>query len=414
MTDPEHIERSEPERPAGDAEATRPGYLALARVFLRISLLGFGGPNAHIALMLDEVVEKRRWLTREHFLHLVAVTNLLPGPNSSEVAIHVGHTQRGWRGGLVTGLSFLAPTFAIVVALSSLYFRYGTVPAVEEVFWGLKPVIVAIILAAGWKLGRAAVTDATTAALAIGGVAVAVWLERWEVVAMAAGGAIGWMAYRPRDRTGDGSGTSRRASADRANDTHPGSGGSLAIVVPSLAAVAIGEVGRVFWLMLGIGTVLFGGGYMLVALLEPYVVTQFGWLTADQFLDGIALTQAVPGPIVTLAAFVGYAVAGVAGAAAATAGIYIPSFASVFGVAPFLERWRRLDAVRAILKGVNAVVTGAIVGVALTLLRPAVPDAVAGALLIGALLAAFRFGTPAIWLVSAGLAAGLLRYASSS
>ena len=148
---------------------------------------------------------------------------------------------------------------------------------------------------------------------------------------------------------------------------------------------------------------------MLVALLQPYVVETYGWLTAGQFLDGIALTQSVPGPIVTLVAFVGYGVAGLPGAALATAGIYIPSFTAVFQVAPHLERWRQVDWVRAVLKGVNAVVAGAILGVALSLVRPAVPDPGAGLLLVAALIALFRFGVGAIWLVLAALAVGLGR-----
>lgn len=395
----------------------RPGYGELARVFLRISLLGFGGPNAHLALMLDEVVERRRWITREHFLHLIGVTNLLPGPNSSEVVIHVGYTQRGWRGALVTGLSFLAPTFVFVVLLSSLYFRFGTLPAVEGIFWGLKPVIVAIILGAGWKLGRTAVTDGRLLALAAGGVGVAVFLDRWEVAAMAVGGLITGALHRRRE------GRDPPGDADAAAAVPPepppaaGPGGRGSVLVLPLplplplaaAALGAGELGRLLWLTLWTGSVLFGGGYMLVALLQPYVVGQYGWLTPEQFLDGIALTQAVPGPIVTLVAFVGYGVAGVPGAAVATLGIYLPSFAAVLLVAPFLERWRRVGWVKAVLAGVNAVVAGAIVGVALTLLPPAVPDAWTGLLLALALLALFRFGVGAIWLIAGGLAAGLLR-----
>jgi chromate transporter len=384
----------------------RPGARELALVFLRISLLGFGGPNAHLALMLDEVVEKRRWIGREHFLHLVGVTNLLPGPNSSEVAIHVGYTQLGWRGALVTGLSFLAPTFALVVLLSVLYFRYGAIPAAEPVFWGLKPAIVAIVLGAGWKLGRTAVTDAKLLGLAVVGVATPVLLDRWEVAAMAVGGAVAWLLYR--------GGTGPKAGSEPHTDpptSPPARGSHQALAVVPLVGIAIGagEVARVFWLSLWTGSVLFGGGYMLVALLEPYVVGAYGWLTTEQFLDGIALTQAVPGPIVTFAAFVGYGVAGLPGAVAATAGIYLPSFAAVLLVAPWLERWRRIDWVKAVLQGVNAVVAGAIVGVALTLVPPAVTDPGAAALLVGALVAhfAFRVGPP--WIVAAGLCAGLLK-----
>jgi chromate transporter len=393
--------------------ARRPGYGELAAVFLRISVLGFGGPNAHIALMLDEIVERRRWLSREHFLQLVAVTNLLPGPNSSEVAIHVGHTQRGWRGGLVTGLAFLAPTFLLVVLLSSLYFRFGTVPVVTEVFWGVKPAIVAVILGAGWRLGRTVVTDRWLLGMAVGGVAVSLWLARWEVAAMALGGVVGWLLYGRRPSGAEPDGGPSQGATPAAGDGTPRSERrtSMLVAMPGLAAVgAGGEIARLFWVTFWTGSVLFGGGYMLVALLQPFVVDRYGWLTTDQFLDGIALTQAVPGPIVTLVAFVGYAVAGVPGAAVATAGIYLPSFAAVFGVAPFLARWREVDWIRAALKGVNAVVTGAIVGVGLTLIRPAVPDVVAAALLIGSLVALLRFGTAAIWLILAGLVAGLLRH----
>ncbi len=378
----------------------RAGHGELVRVFLRISLLGFGGPNAHLALMLDEVVERRGWITREHFLQLIGITNLLPGPNSSEVAIHIGYTQRGWRGAFATGLAFLAPTFILVVLLSFLYFRYGTLPAVEGVFWGLKPVIVAIVLGAGWKLGRTAVTDAKLFLLALGGVAVAVFLDRWEVAAMAVGGGIGWLLYR-RDGGSTASHSGPVGVADRR---------SPAVALPLVGLVAgAGELGRLFWLTLWTGSILFGGGYMLVALLQPYVVDAYGWLTADQFLDGIALTQAVPGPIVTLVAFIGYAVAGLPGAVAATVGIYVPSFAAVLLVAPHLERWRQVDWVRATLRGVNAVVAGAILGVALTLLPPAVPDAWTGALLMLALVAGLRFGVKSLWLVLGGLVAGGLR-----
>lgn len=387
-----------------------PGYGELFRVFLRISLLGFGGPNAHLALMLDEVVERRRWITREHFLHLIGVTNLLPGPNSSEVVIHIGYTQRGWKGALVTGLTFLAPTFVFVVLLSFLYFRYGSLPAVEGIFWGLKPVIVAIILGAGWKLGRAAVTDTKLFALALGGVAVAIFLDAWQVVAMVLGGAIAWFLYREEEPPPSGDADVGAVVPPKwPSEASPGRRASLLFLPFSAVVLGIGELGRLLALMLGTGAVLFGGGYMLVALLEPYVVDGYGWLTARQFLDGIALTQAVPGPISTLSAFVGYAVAGVPGAAVATFGIYLPSFAAVLAVAPYLDRWRQVTWVRAALKGVNAVVAGAIFGVALTLMPPAIPDALAGLLFAAALVAVFRFGVGAIWLVLGGLAAGLLQ-----
>jgi chromate transporter len=170
----------------------------------------------------------------------------------------------------------------------------------------------------------------------------------------------------------------------------------------------VAPIGQLFGLTLGAGAVLFGGGYMLVALLEPFVVESYGWLTPEQFLDGIALTQAVPGPIVTLVAFVGYAVAGVPGAAVATAGIYIPSFVAVLLVAPWLERWRHLEGVGAALKGVNAVVAGAILGVGVGLIPPAVQDVWGSLILMVALVALVRFKAKAIWIVGGGIGIGII------
>ena len=392
-----------------------PGYGRLVTTSLRISLLGFGGPNAHLALMLDEVVERRKWLTREHFMHLVGATNLLPGPNSSEVAIHIGYTQRGWRGAMATGLAFLLPTLVLVTLFSALYFRYGTLPAVEGIFWGLKPVILAVILGAGWKLARTALDlgedeaklpSLPLLALALAGIAVAYRLDGMEVPAMLVGGVLGWTLFRNQDTGAAGRGSPAVAALPLLTLT--GSAAPAASISVASALVATPPLLQLLLLTVGAGAVLFGGGYMLVALLEPFVVESLGWLTPQQFLDGIALTQAVPGPIVTLVAFVGYGVAGVPGALVATGGIYLPSFAAVLLVAPHLERWRRVEGFRAALKGVNAVVAGAILGVGLTLLPPALPDGWAGALFLVALVALVRFRIPAVWAVAAGLVAGAL------
>lgn len=416
---------------ATSTESPPPSLGELIGVFLRISLLGFGGPNAHLALMLDEVVERRGWLTREHFLQLVGVTNLLPGPNSSEVAIHIGYTQRGWRGALATGLAFLFPTFVLVVLFSGLYFRFGTLPQVEGIFWGLKPAILAVILAAGWKLAKVALESGSGSGtrdpastggvgslpthrlflllLATGGVATSVLLDRWEVGAMALGGILGWWVLRRRDPRGPNPPQGSEPPAEESPDSAVGRMGLL--LLPATASVfpsAAAPLGQLFGLMLGTGAVLFGGGYMLVALLEPFVVGSFGWLTPEEFLDGIALTQAVPGPIVTLVAFVGFAVAGVPGAFVATAGIYLPSFAAVLLVAPVLDKWRHMEGVAAALKGVNAVVAGAILGVGLTLFPSALEDLWGAAILMAALVALIRFRAKAIWLVMAGIGAGLV------
>ena len=373
-----------------------PSLFDLFRVYLKISLLGFGGPSAHLALMLDEVVERRGWITREHFLHLVGVTNLLPGPNSSEVAIHVGYTQRGRVGAITTGLAFILPAFFIVLGLSWLYFRYGTLPGVAGVLWGIKPAVLAVIVGAGVRLGRAAVHDGLGGLLAVAGAGVALAAGGWEVAAMVSGGALTWARWRRKE----GSGVAR-----------PKDGGlprlALLPLVP-IAGASLGTLGMVFVTHLWIGSVLFGGGYVLVALLEPLAVGRYGWLTSGAFLDGVALTQAIPGPISTLTTFVGYSAAGVPGAVLATVGLYLPSFAAVMLIAPHLERVRGLAPFKAALDGVSAVVAGAIVGVAAGLFPQAVRDPFAGALFVVALVLLAKSRLASGWIVLGGLAAGIV------
>jgi len=387
---------SDEEAPHDPVDRTTPSHGALVRSFLKISLLGFGGPNAHLALMLDEVVDRRRWLTRERFLEIMALTNLLPGPNSSEVAIHVGYTQRGWTGAMATGLTFLLPTFVMVTALSGAYFRFGALPQVEAVFWGLQPVIVATVLSAGWKIGRAGVKTPLQGILAAGGAAVSLISGQAIIMAMLLGGLITWARHsRGGEEPRPGPRTQRRT-------------GLLAAPMVAIGG-SLGTLGSVFLTHLWIGCVLFGGGYVLVALLEPWAVDRYGWLTSSQFLDGVALTQAVPGPISTLSAFVGYAAAGVPGAVLGTVGIYLPAFVSVLLVAPRLERLRELATVRRALAGVVAVVAGAVVGVGASLASAGVRDVWSGGVVIVALALAIRWKLPVIWLVAGGLAMGLLR-----
>lgn len=375
----------------------------LFAVFLRLALLGFGGPNAHLALMLEEVVEKRGWLTREEFLELMAVTNLLPGPNSSEMAIHVGYATRGVPGALVTGLTFLTPAFLMVTGLSALYFSYGSLPAVDPVLATIKPVVLAIILRAGVKLARAAVTGPLEIVLAAVGVGVAILYGGWVVPVMLLGGVATWAVWRGGSGRSDGS-ESATLAVTVPLPLLPIAQSGTASLLAALPAWAVAGL-----VHLGIGLVLFGGGYTLVVLLQPIAVEEHAWLTAGQFLDGVALTQAVPGPISTLAAFVGFAAAGVAGATLATAGIYLPAFAAVLIVAPRFARLREVAGIKAALRGVSAVVAGSLLGVALTLVPPAIPDAPAAIVFViaGAALLSGRAGP--LGLVLGGLAVGVVR-----
>ena len=385
---------------SGTDRAGTPGSPTLAElfvVFLRLALLGFGGPNAHLALMLEEVVDRRAWLTREEFLELMAVTNLLPGPNSSEMAIHVGYATRGVPGALVTGLTFLAPAFVMVTGLSALYFRFGALPGVDPILATLKPIVLAIILRAGVKLARTAVKGALEVALAAAGVAIAILYGGWVVPAMLAGGAVTW--------------TVRRRPLDARMPV-------VSVPLPLLqqGLSLLGYLGSALppWALagaihLGIGAVLFGGGYTLVVLLQPIAVEEYGWLTSGQFLDGVAITQAVPGPISTLAAFVGFSAGGIAGATLATAGIYLPAFMAVLFVAPRFARLREVAGVKAALRGVSAVVAGSLLGVALTLAPPAIPGVAAAAIFVAAAAALLSGRATPLALILVGLAIGGVR-----
>jgi len=410
-----------------DGGSGPPSLGHLTRTWLKISLLGFGGPSAHVALMLDEVVERRRWLTRERFLEIMALINLLPGPNTSEVGMCIGYMARGWRGMLAAGLAFLLPTWILVTTLSVLYFRYGTLPQVEPLLWGLKPVIVGVVLAAGWRIGRAGVKTRLAGMLAAAGAVVSFGAGRLVIVVMALGGLVTWWARRqrrervegplPEDEptaTGQGSDapdTPRRSDASRDGDPGPRRGGWVLAPVAATGGLlaSLGSLASVFLTHLWIGAVMFGGGYVLIALLEPFAVGHFGWLTQAQFLDGVAISQSVPGPISTLSAFVGYSAAGIPGAILGTAGIYLPAFTAVALLAPRIHRLREVDGVRRALEGIVAVVAGAIVGVGASLAAAGVRDPVAAVVAAAALTLALWKKVPAVWLVGGGIVAGVVR-----
>ena len=377
--------------------------------------------------MLDEVVERRRWLTRERFLEIMALINLLPGPNTSEVGMCIGYMARGWRGMLAAGLAFLLPTWILVTTLSVLYFRYGTLPQVEPLLWGLKPVIVGVVLAAGWRIGRAGVKTRLAGLLAAAGAVVSFGAGRLVIVVMALGGLVTWWVRRQRSgrvegplpedeptATGQGSDAPdarRRSDASRDGDPGRRRGGWLLTPVAATGGLlaSLGSLASVFLTHLWIGAVMFGGGYVLIALLEPFAVGHFGWLTRAQFLDGVAISQSVPGPISTLSAFVGYSAAGIPGAILGTAGIYLPAFTAVALLAPRIHRLREVDAVQRALEGIVAVVAGAIVGVGASLAAAGVRDPVAAVVAAAALALALWKKVPAVWLVGGGLVAGVVR-----
>ncbi|HEY6102384.1 MAG TPA: chromate efflux transporter, partial [bacterium] len=303
------------------APAPRPGRNAelrgLAALFLRLGVIGFGGPAAHIAMMRDEVVRRRGWLTDQEFLDLVGATNLIPGPNSTEMAMHVGSVRAGLPGLIVAGVCFITPAALIVGALAALYVRYGTTPEGGWVLYGIKPVIIAIVVQALWGLGRSALR--TPPVWMIAAAACALYLVGInELVLLAAGGIIALVLLR----------------------------GALLAAVALVAATAP-EVGapfellKMFLLFLKTGAVLYGSGYVLLAFLRGDFVSRLGWLTDQQLLNAVSIGQFTPGPVLTTATFVGYLLAGIPGAVLATVGIFLPAFIFVAVSAPVIPRLRR-------------------------------------------------------------------------
>lgn len=363
------------------------GLADLARLFLRLGATAFGGPAAHIALMEDEVVRRRGWLSRAEFLDLLGAANLIPGPNSTELAIHIGHLRAGRRGLLVAGSCFILPAFAIVLALAWAYVRFGQLPAVDGLLYGVKPVVVAVIAQALWRLGRTALTSRTSALLAVAALVLAVAGVPEVVVLFGVGAAA--VALRQLHERGGASAAGLLAVG----------GFSLAMVPYSLPAL--------FLYFLFVGSVLFGSGYLLVALLQGTLVQQWGWLTEDQLLTAVAIGQVTPGPVFTTATFVGYLLGGFPGGMVATVGIFLPAFFFVWASAPWIPRLRASPRAAAFLDGVNVAAVALILLVTVQLGRAALVDPLNWGLALGAAVLLFRWNVNSAWVVLGGAVVGV-------
>jgi chromate transporter len=394
------------QRPPTLAEMPGPGdtdprgaLLEVARVFTRLGATAFGGPAAHIALMEDELVRRRGWVSRERFLDLLGAANLIPGPNSTELAIHLGYVRAGWAGLLVAGACFIVPAALMVGALAWAYVRFGALPDVEAILAGVKPAVLVVVADALWRFartvvlrssfdGRRRLEEAAIVAAAI----LATLLGANELLVLLGAGAVSTLrVLRPR------------ALTCAAAPVLGAAAGPLAIAaVASAPATAAG----LFAVFVKIGSVLYGSGYVLLAFLRADLVERLGWLTDAQLLDAIAVGQVTPGPVFTTATFVGYLAAGPGGAAAATVGIFLPAFALVALSGPLVPRLRASPAASAFLDGVNAASLALMAVVTLQLGRDALasPSAVAIAAVTAVLLLRFRVNSA--WLVAGGAAAG--------
>ena len=355
-------------------------------------------------MMEDEVVRRRGWVSRERFLDLLGATNLIPGPNSTEMAIHLGHERAGWRGLVVAGACFILPAFTIVLACAWAYVRWGSLPAAQGSLYGVKPVMIAVVLQALWGLGRTATrTKAIAAAGALSLVAAALGVHEL-VVLLAAGLALGALAWTRR-------GGRRVVAALVASFGTIAAGGSAAGATAAgtsagATSAAFG-LAPLFFFFLKVGSVLYGSGYVLLAFLRADLVHRWGWMTEGQLLDAVAVGQITPGPVFTTATFVGYVLGGVPGAVLATVGIFLPSFVFVALSGPLVPRLRRSAVASGFLDGVNVASIALMAVVTAQLARAAIVDVPTGVVALVSAVLLIRFRVGSAWLVPTGALVGL-------
>jgi chromate transporter len=364
----------------------------LLSLFLKLGSFGFGGPLAHIAMMEEEAVRRRGWLDREEFQEGLAVCQMLPGPASTQLGIYIGYLRGGWVGGVLSGLAFIAPAFVILLVLSWAYLRFGALPKVGGFFYGVNPAVIGLLLWSCLRMGRSALRGPFLGALCGLVFALRMLLDVSDLILFGLAGALTllWQGFRPPRL-----GTGLLAALPWVFGGSASSGAA-----PSLASL--------FLYFLKVGSVIFGGGLVLIPYIEREVVGGFGWLTTEEFLDGVALGQITPGPVVITAAFIGYRVygggpeggplAGILGSLVATAGIFLPSFIFILGAAPFLQKVRKAERVKSFLGGVNAAVVGAIGASLVPLSRVALVDWRTGVIFLAAFVAISRLKTPP-WLL---------------
>jgi len=362
--------------------------------FLKLGFTAFGGPAAHIGLFRKEFVQQRRWLSDEEFLDLLGATNLIPGPNSTEMAIHIGFRQAGWPGLVAGGLAFTLPAALIVLALSWLYVKYGSTPQAGWLLYGVKPVMMAIILQALWELGRKAIKNTLTLLVGVG--VITCYALRMNELLLLFGGGLLVMMVQNLSRL-------RRARLR---------GSILPLFFPLLPGLAASSVPfslpLLFLTFLKIGSILYGSGYVLVAFLRTDFVTRLGWLSEQQLIDAIAIGQVTPGPLFTSATFIGYLLGGVTGALIATLGIFLPSHLFVAVSNPLIPRLRRSPWAGSFLDGVIVASLGLMAVVSFQLGASALVDLRSWLIFALAAVLLFRYRVSSTWLVFGGALLGYL------
>ncbi|MCB9051075.1 MAG: chromate efflux transporter [Lewinellaceae bacterium] len=361
----------------------------IATLFLKLGVFAFGGPAAHIAMMEEEVVQKRQWMSQQHFLDLVGATNLIPGPNSTEMTMHCGHERGGAWGLFTAGISFILPAVLITGGFAYLYVEYGKLPQVGRLLYGIKPAVLIIILSAVIKLGSKGLKNLQLGVLG-GLAALAVLLGVNEIYAILGAGVLGLALHGVFHL---------RSSA-------------VLIPLPLLLfqatpAASGASLLKLFLTFLKIGSILFGSGYVLVAYLDGELVQKLGWLTRSELLDAIAIGQFTPGPVLSTSTFIGYRILGFWGAVVATAGIFLPSFFFVWLLNPLVPRLRESKAAGAFLDAVNIGAVGIMAAVVLQLGGEVMLDwkawIIAG---LGALAVFGPWKVSSVWVIVGGAVLG--------
>jgi chromate transporter len=366
----------------------------LARLFLRMGFTAFGGPAAHIAMYQDEVVQRRRWMEEAEFMDLLGATNLIPGPNSTEMTMHIGYRRAGWRGMITAGVSFILPATLIVLALSWAYVRFGALPQVDWLFGGVEPVVLAIVAQALLLLGRKTLISAFPALVVLAATGLYL-LGVGPLVLLLGAGLLGLLKrnYRRLLRL-------------------------PALIISAPLTSLIAQEGssqafsywRLFLTFLKIGSVLYGSGYVLLAFLQADFVDRLGWISQQQLLDAVAIGQITPGPVFSAATFIGYILGGVPGALAATVGIFLPSFVFVALSNPLIPRIRKSPWAAGLLDGVNYASLGLMAGVLVELGKSNLNNPFGMALALISLFLLLRLRINTTWLILGGALAGWLWY----
>ena len=386
----------EPELTSEQKPAEKIRIRSIFLQFLKIGSIAFGGPAAHAGLMEHELVGRKKWLTAQSFLDYIGAVNLIPGPNSTQLTMLVGYKLRGWMGMLAGGFGFIIPAALITALLAVVYVRLGEVPAIESLFYGIKPAVIAVIAGAIYKLGKKALKNTWLGLLGV--VVLAANLAGLnEITAILGAGAAGMAAYTIRRGFRGGSGK------------HLSSLAPFVLLQTAVTAGAQYTTLKLFWIFFKIGALLFGTGYVLVAYMDGELVEKAGWLTRDQLLDAIAIGQFTPGPILSAATFAGYLLEGWKGAFVATMGIFLPSFAFILLLYPIIPRLRRSPYTSAFLDSVNMGAVAVMLAVSIQMGIEVATDWGSVLILGLGLLAAFSPRKPgAVWIILGGGLLGLL------